>query len=200
MKSRTLSHLLLASLLLLLALSACSSSDSEPAGSSPAKEGVKTAARQNQAFDSCSLLTAADIHEFFPGASIEITKHGSEVSQESLGSRVCFYELSKDDMVFIQTIVYRTRDMNRDLQEAGRTAESNYLASKEYADGRIQVEGLGKDAYYGGSGLRAFSGLHVLVDRDTALNVSVGLGRGNQDDQAHLKIEKALAQKMISRL
>ncbi len=199
---RFVSYLLVC--LALVVFLGCSSKDSIPSKESKKKEQVtskleshSTAGSAN--FDLCDLLTDSDIHEFFPGASIKITKKGDKAF-EVLGTRKCFYELSEGDMVFIQTELMRTQDMSPSLQKQGRTAEGNYLANKKYVENLVPVEGLGKDAYYGGSGLKMGAGLNILLDRDTVLNVMVGLGRGNDDDQAHLKIEKALAEKIISRL
>jgi len=187
----------------LITFCGCSSSQSEsPSAKSKHKEVTKTFQEHKEAgtgFNSCTLLTEADIHEFFPNAIIKITKQGN-MSNEALGSRVCFYELSEDDMVFVQTIIYRTADMAQDLKDQGRTVEENYLLNKKYVDNLSPVKGIGKDAYFGGIGLKAFGGLNVLIDADHALNVTVGLGRGNDDINAHLKIEKVLAQKMMSRL
>lgn len=187
----------------LLAFLGCSAADSDSS-----QGGGKTATTASQpkshradgsAFDLCDKLTEADIHEFFPGVTITITHHGDQVF-EVLGSRKCFYELSGGDMIFIQISLARTQDMTPALQKQGRTAEGNYQANKKVVDNPVPVKGLGKDAYYGGCGMRAFSGLHVLLDKDTSLSVMVGLGKGNDDDQAHLKVERALAEKIISRL
>ncbi len=182
----------------------CSSTDSGSSQEGKQKVQVAKAAEHRPlggtaGFNLCDKLTESDIREFFPDAPIKITNQGDKVF-DTLGTRKCFYELSDGDMIFIQTVLMRTRDMKPSLQEEGRTAEGNYLATKEYVENLIPVEGLGKDAYYGGSGLKMGAGLHVLLDKDTCLSVSVGLGRGNDDDQAHLRIEKALAERIISRL
>ncbi len=187
----------------LVGLFGCSSSESDSpskkVGDREVSEAVQTQNNGGPGFNSCTLLTEADIHEFFPNASIKITKQG-DVPNDALGSRVCFYELSGDDMVFVQTILYRTSDMAKELQDNGRSAEGNYLMNKKYVDKPVPVKGIGKDAYFGGTGLKAFGGLNVLINSDTALNVTVGLGRGNDDAKTHLKIEKGLAKKIMSRL
>ena len=204
MKTRTL---LISCALVCIALLiswGCSSKDSSSSKEGKKKEQVTSQTRSHPAtgtanFDLCDKLTESDIHEFFPGASIKITHQGDKVF-EVLGTRKCFYELSGGDMIFIQTELMRTQDMSPSLQKEGRTAESNYLETKKYVENLVPVEGLGKDAYYGGSGLKMGAGLNILINRDTSLCVMVGLGRGNDDDQAHLKIEKVLAEKIISRL
>ncbi len=168
-------------------LSACSSSDSD------------TSAVTRGGFNSCDLLTTADIQEFFPGASVKITKQG-DTPVEAIGQRICFYDLSEDDMIFVQTALARTADMGQRLIKAGRTAGKNYRAEKDIMDNPEKVSGIGMDAWYGGSGLRVGAGLHVLIDENTALTVTVGLGKGNSDKEAHLKIEKALAEKIIEKL
>jgi len=185
-----------------LVLSGCSSSDSDSTETGANRGEKATSSKVTkgpQLSNSCDLLSSEDILEFFPGASVKITTQGDQAG-EALGSRICFYELSDQDMLFVQTMICRTSDMSPALRSSGRHVKDNYFATKEYVEGLVPVDGLGVDAYYGGSGLSAFSGLHILIDEDTALNISVGLGHGNDSDEAHLKVERALAEKIISRL
>jgi hypothetical protein len=186
---------------LIVVLSACSSSDHDSSSAdrkSEERAGGHAAVAQGR-FNSCDLLSTSDIQEFFPGAEVKITKQG-DTPLEAIGQRICFYNLSENDMIFVQTSLSRTSDMGRNLIKYGRTAGKNYQASKEIMDNTEKVEGIGMDAWYGGSGLKVGAGLHVLVDENTALTVNAGLGTGSSDKSAHLKIEKALAEKMIEKL
>ena len=184
-------------------LSSCSSPDSNtPAGIDEQKaENAKAshAAETQDRFNSCDLLTQSDILEFFPGAHIKITKQG-DTPVEATGQRICFYDLSEDDMIFVQTELARTSDMAQELIKAHRNAGANYRAVRDIMDNPEKIGGIGIDAWYGGSGLRAGAGLHVLLDEDTAIAVTAGLGKGNDDKDAHIRIEKILAEKMIANL
>lgn len=184
-------------------LSSCSSSDSNaPTGNAEQKTENVTAGHAVETqgrFNSCDLLTRSDILEFFPGAHIKITKQG-DVPVEATGQRICFYDLSEDEMIFVQTELARTSDMAQELIKAHRNAGANYRAVRDIMDNPEKIGGIGIDAWYGGSGLRAGAGLHVLLDEDTAITVTAGLGKGNDDKNAHIRIEKILAEKMMANL
>jgi len=190
--------------LFLIGLWGCSSNETDNAKSNISKSQIAKSSHGHKQkdlsnFDLCDKLTFEEIHQFFPNSPITITKHGDEAS-DALGRRECFYSLSDNDMKFIQISLNRTQDMSPSLQKQGRTVEGNYLLNKKYVENPITIKDLGKEAYYGGSGLKPFAGLNILLDKDTALSVNVGLGRNNDNDQAHIEVEKALAKKIISRL
>ena len=185
--------------ILVLVLSACSSSENEKASSTSENKAVTSSSTSSRPFNSCDLLDKADIERFFPGTTVKITQQGDKAT-EGIGMRVCFYNLSPNDMKFIQTGLFRTSDLTPELIKAGRTAGKIFSLNKEIVEDRLPVKGLGQEAWYGGSGLKAGAGLHVLVDENTALDVNVGLGIGNADQAAHIEKEKAIARLIIARL
>lgn len=148
--------------------------------------------------DSCNLLTIADVQEIFPGADVKITQQGNEANP--IGQRICFYDASEDEMKFVQTSLIRTSDMSAGLQSSGQNAKSTFLNSKELVENVEEITGLGSEAYYGGSGLKLGAGLNILVDDDTSLNITIGLGFKNDDEAAHLNAEKTLAEKILPKL
>ncbi len=186
-----------------LFLLSCSSSDDETsAKTGKAKPVAATTEKRhdnNLPPTPYQLLSPADIKAFFPNATIKITSRG-EAAKEATGTRIYFFDLDENDMKFIQIAVTRTRDMNPELIQAGRNAQKIYNLEKGFVQQPQVVENLGRHAYYGGSGLKPGAGLHVLLDRDTAFTVAVALGRGNDDQREHLRIERALAQKIIHNL
>ncbi len=184
--------------ILVLALSACSSSENEKASSSENK-AVTSSSTSSRPFNSCDLLDKAEIEQFFPGVTVKITQQGDKAT-EGVGMRICFYNLSPNDMKFVQTILFRTADLTPELIKAGRTAGKIFSINKNFVEDRLPVKGLGQEAWYGGSGLKAGAGLHVLVDENTAFDVNVGLGMGNDDQAAHIEKEKAIARLIIARL
>ena len=184
---------------LVLALSACSSSEKEKASSSSENKAVASSSASSGPFNSCDLLENAEIEHLFPGMTIEITQQGDKAT-DAIGMRVCFYKLSPGDMKFVQTSLFRTSDLTPELIKAGRTAGKIFSLNKDVVEDRISVKGLGQEAWYGGSGLKAGAGLHVLVNENTAFDVNVGLGKGNDDQSAHIEKEKAIARLIIARL
>lgn len=191
--------ILLLAIVSVVVLSACSSSENEKTSSEGEVRAVASATASSRAFNSCDLLTKADINKLFPGVTVRITGQGDK-AKEAIGIRICFYDLSPNDMKFIQTSLSRTSDLTPELVKAGRTAGKMYYINKGLIKNPVSVSGMGKEACYGGSGLNAFAGLHILIDQDTVLTVNVGLGTGNADKTAHIEKEKAIAHMVITRL
>ncbi len=157
-------------------------------------EPAKTASN-GQSYDPCELLTAADVEAQFSGKTATKSQHDKEANV--VGQKICFYDLDPDEMIFAQLAITN----GSDIKAAGQTAKSLYDGVKEFADEVNSVQGLGTEAYYGGSGLKPGAGLHIYVaEKNVFFDVTVGLGFGNDDENAHLEIEKALAEKVINKL
>lgn len=180
----------------LFLLSACSASS--PASESEVTEKKK--ADISSSYDPCDLLTTADVQGLFPGNTITLDQHDTEPNP--VGMKICFYSASDDDMKFAQLAVTNVADAPSGIVD-GKSLRPLYdseLGFLEPADIQ-EVTGLGNAAYYGGSGLKPGAGLHVLSDaHGVKLDISVGLGFGNDDQSAHLNMEKAIAKKALSRL
>jgi len=147
-----------------------------------------------KSYDPCELLSTEDIQLFFPDKKISITKNDKK-PVNPLGQKICYWSLSDTDMFFVQLSI--SSDDDAKAMKVNKQFENN----KQFIDGVKTVEGLGDSAYYGGSGLKLGSGLHVLMkDKGIMFNIVIGLGRGNNDQQKHIDIEKNLAQKVIEKL
>ncbi len=147
-----------------------------------------------KSYDPCELIKTSDIQAFFPDKQANITKHDTK-PVNPLGQKICYWSLSDTDMFFVQLSI--SSDDDAKAMKVNKQFENN----KQFIDGVKTIEGLGDSAYYGGSGLKLGAGLHVLLkDKGIMFNIMIGLGRGNNDQQKHIDIEKKLAQKIIEGL
>lgn len=145
-------------------------------------------------YDPCQMLEIKDIEEIFPGANIKITTHDT-VPANPLGMKRCFWDASADDMKFVQLTI------SSDAETKVMAVDKQFENNRQFIVNAKSISGIGDEAYYGGSGLKAGAGLHVLLkNKGVLLGVQVGLGFGNTDVQKHIEIEKSLAHKVIQRL
>jgi hypothetical protein len=187
-------------LLAALLLGACSrqnlvSTNNNENDTEPKQE--RTEQKTTASKDPC-LLEKNEVAKFFPGGNITITTRDSEPNP--VGQKICFYDASEDDMLFAQISVQRTQDMAAELKKSGANAQTMFESTKSYLDNTTEISGIGKEAYYGGSGLTLGAGLNVLVNKDVSFNIMVGLGFGNNDQQKHLEIEKEMALTIMERI
>lgn len=188
---------LLMMLCIAISLVACSNDDSAKSidnsiNSNDSSINLKDASAK--VYDPCKMLETKDIEEIFPGANVKITTHDT-VPANPLGMRSCFWEASADDMKFVQLTI------SSDAEATVMPVNKQFENSRQFIENAISISGIGDGAYYGGSGLKAGAGLHVLVNyKGVLLSVQVGLGFGNTDEQKHIEIEKSLAHKVIQRL
>jgi hypothetical protein len=113
-----------------------------------------------------------------------------------LGQSICIYEGQAEDVIrFVQISLVATQNMNSNLRESGYTAAKLFADSKKLLGKPKAVSGLGQEAFWGGSGLKAGSGLHVL-SKDAYFNITVASGDAKRD----LKAAKELVQKALKRL
>ncbi|MDY0195662.1 MAG: hypothetical protein WC253_02275 [Sulfurovaceae bacterium] len=180
-----------------ISFAACSNDDSVKSknnsiNSSDSSMGLKDVPAK--VYDPCQMLDIKDIEEIFPGANIKITTHDT-VPANPLGMKRCFWDASADDMKFVQLTI--SSDADAKVMAVDKQFENN----RQFIVNAKSISGIGDEAYYGGSGLRAGAGLHVLLkNKGVLLGVQVGLGFGNTDVQKHIEIEKSLAHKVIQRL
>ncbi len=165
----------------------------------PAKEDPVSTAENQISYDPCELMTAEDLAAHFPGKTATITTHDTVANV--VGQKICFYDLDPDNMIFAQLSFTGQSEMNPEMITAGQTAETLFAGTKEFAESATPVNGLGSEAYFGGTGLTPGAGLNVLSpDKQSFFTVTVGLGFGNADTDVHLQIEKVLAEKILSRI
>ncbi|NEX22155.1 hypothetical protein G3480_17900 [Thiorhodococcus mannitoliphagus] len=143
--------------------------------------------------DPCEMIRMSDIEALFPGERIQITTHDTEAANP-LGMRRCFWSAG-EDMKFVQL------SLTIDADSKAMNIEQQFMNNKLYVQDAKDVPDVGDAAYYGGSGMRIGAGLHSIVkDKGVMLNVMVGLGLGDADDQRHIEIERSLAKKVIEKL
>jgi hypothetical protein len=81
------------------------------------------------------------------------------------------------------------------------TAEKLYASCKSGLDNPLEISDVGDEAFYGGSGPTLGAGLTTLIkSKGIMMTVTVGLGMGNNDQAAHISIEKTLAMQAIAKL
>jgi len=149
----------------------------------------------SQSYERCTLITIAEIQSYFPGAEIKISR--ADTQPNAVGQKICYWSAGDAEMKFVQLSV----GSNADIKSGRIKVEELYENEKKMAEGIKEVTGIGDTAYYGGSGLKVGAGLHVLINKKSVkLDLMVGLGTGNSDEQQHLDIEIALAKKVIERL
>lgn len=181
--------------LCLACLTACA-----PAPGSDNTNSQNPPASKSDSYDPCNLLTAADVQAAFPGGIITLTHHDTEPNPAGL--KTCFYSASETDQKFAQLAIVNVKDAPSGIKQGSSLkplydSEKNLLQPSDVQE----ITGLGDEAYYGGSGLKLGAGLHVLdVAHGVELNLTVGLGFGNTDQPAHIKMEKEMAEKVLSRL
>jgi len=182
------SHTILGLCLGSLSILACACSSDESGASETNQSLYKK-------YDPCALVTQAEA-EAALGVKVLIDRHDTETTSP-IGNKICYYNIAtEDDMKFVQIAINEQASMTN-----GLTAESLYKSTKDLLGTTTAVAGVGDDAYYGGSGLKAGAGLTALIaSKGVTINLMVGLGKGNTDEAAHIALEKTLALKAISRL
>jgi hypothetical protein len=113
-----------------------------------------------------------------------------------LGQSICFYDGQAEDAIrFVQISLVATKNMNANLRDSGYSAAKLFQDSKKLLGKPKEISGLGEEAFWGGSGLKAGAGLHVL-GKDAYLSITVASG----DDKRNLEAAKTLAEKALERL
>lgn len=180
-----------------ISLAACSNDDaaeSKDNSMNSNDRSVNLKEASAKVYDPCQMLETKEIEEIFPGENIKITTHDTAPANP-LGMRRCFWDASADDMKFVQLTI------SSDAESKVMSVDKQFENNRQFIEDPTSISGIGDGAYYGGSGLKAGAGLHVLVkNKGVLLGVEVGLGFGNADEQKHIEIEKSLAHKVIQRL
>ncbi|MBI4800785.1 MAG: hypothetical protein HY794_19020 [Desulfarculus sp.] len=141
--------------------------------------------------DPCALVTTAEV-EAALGQAVQPPE--TKQTHNPLGQAICFYAAAGEDKVrFVQVSLVRTQGMTAAMRGQGYSAARLFEDTKALLQGPQEVPGLGSAAYFGGGGLRAGAGLHVLA-ADAYLTITVAGSDGQHDlDQAKTLAAKALA-------
>ncbi len=146
-------------------------------------------------YDPCALLTQAD-SEAAVGIPLKNTRHDTKWVNP-IGQKICYYEdASGSDMKLAQMSLNEQNGM-----QYNRTVEAFFAEYKAGVASVKPIAGLGDDAFYGGAGLKAGAGVTTLIKaKGVMMTILVGLGTGNDDEEAHIRIETDLTRKAINRL
>lgn len=171
-----------AALALLLALAAgCSGESDKPAPAAAA------------AVDPCGLVTLAEAEAALGQA---VLPPETRKTNNPLGQVICFYAATAEDKVrFVQLSLVRDQGMAPQMRQQGYSAARLFQDTKALLENPQEVPGLGQAAFFGGSGLKAGAGLHVL-QRDAYLTITVA----SSDGEHNLAQAKLLANKALERL
>ena len=137
--------------------------------------------KPTQPRDPCSLLMPEEIEE---DLGIQISEPFFEAVDNPIGEMVCtFPGEDDDDLPVVRLVVVYSEGMETFLLQNGYSVDDLY-AGRNVSDRYTQsVPDIGDDAFWGGSGVELWNGLHVLV-WDVYLQIDVNSGDEGNDQEA----------------
>ncbi|MCJ7568939.1 MAG: hypothetical protein MUO58_15535 [Anaerolineales bacterium] len=137
--------------------------------------------KPTQPRDPCSLLMPEEIEE---DLGIQISEPFFEAVDNPIGEMVCtFPGEDDDDLPVVRLVVVYSEGMETFLLQNGYSVDHLY-AGRNVSDRYTQsVPDIGDDAFWGGSGVELWNGLHVLV-WDVYLQIDVNSGDEGNDQEA----------------
>ena len=149
--------------------------------------------KPTQPQDPCSLLMPDEIEEEL---GIQLGEHLSEVVDNAIGEMICtFPGVDDEDFPVVNLVVVYTEGMETFLIENGYSV-NHLFAGRNVSDRFTKpVADIGDDAFWGGSGVELWNGLHVLL-WDVYLQIDVNSG----DEGDDLEAAKNLAIIALNRL
>ena len=146
---------LLAGILILFA--GCGGDDNSRQSSPGKQTGVQTSSDQaagGKIKEPCNLVTRAEAGSLLG----EDVKEGTYGEQKAVGMKKCFYEAANSDK-FLQITVQLPEFMPQQVLAAGRNPQAIFAETKKMlAAGRVDLAGLGDEAFIGTGGLHLLSG------------------------------------------
>lgn len=150
-------------------------------------------ARAGGGVNPCSLLTVQEAAQAMGRPAKAVV---SKTKTNPIGQRICFWDVPDDSqMRFVQVSLVCTSAMPKGMTKSGYNAARLFADSKKLLGRPPAAPGLGREAFWGGSGLKAGAGLHVLAG-ECYFTVSAAGGAPGQA----LPRAKKLAAKILSRL
>ena len=157
-------------------------------GSDPGSEnsqGKQTTVQASKGPAGCQLKEPCDLITRAEAESVigEAVKDGQYGEQKVVGMKKCFYEAANPDSgKFLQITVQQASFMPPQVREAGQSPKSIFAETKKMlADGRVDLAGLGDEAFIGTGGLHMLAGDYYIT---------VGVGNPDQDGNRQ-KLEAA---------
>lgn len=142
--------------------------------------------------DPTQLLTKQEAEEIL-GEPVKEAK----VNSNPIGQQILFYEPVNEtaSMRYVQLSVNQTAAMPEAMRESGSSAATLFADAKTLLEQAETVSGLGDDAFWGGSGLAAGAGLHILKG-DVYFTIDAALG----NDVASREAAEKQAERILNRL
>ncbi|MCK5316356.1 MAG: hypothetical protein KAJ55_00500 [Anaerolineales bacterium] len=137
--------------------------------------------KSTQPRDSCSLLMPDEIEDEL---GIQLGEPFSEVVDNPIGEMVCTFPGADDeDFPIVSLVVVYTEGIEAFLIQNGYSVNHLY-AGRNVSDRFTKpVPDIGDDAFWGGSGVELWNGLHVLI-WDVYLQIDVNSGDEGNDLEA----------------
>lgn len=134
--------------------------------------------KPTQPQDPCSLLMSDEIEEEL---GIRLGEPTATVVDNPIGERVCtFPGADGDDLPVVRLVVVYTEGMEAFLIQNGYSVNHLY-AGRNVSDRYTKpVADIGDDAFWGGSGVELWNGLHVIL-WDVYLQIDVNSGDEGND-------------------
>ncbi|MEW6364311.1 MAG: hypothetical protein AB1714_06685 [Acidobacteriota bacterium] len=142
--------------------------------------------------DPAVLLTKADA-EAVLGTPVK----DPEATANPMGQKIVHYSPAAQGtkVRYVQISVNQTAAMPERMRKNGMSAPKLFEDSARLLSGVQMLTGFGDKAFWGGSGLKAGAGLHVLKG-DVYFSVDVALGSEQADRQAAEKLAKLALSRM----
>jgi hypothetical protein len=135
--------------------------------------------------DPCSLLMPDEIEDEL---DIPLGESSFEAADNPIGEMICtFHGADEDDLSVVRIVVVFNEGMEAFLRQNGYSVDELY-AGRNVSDRYTKpVANIGDDAFWGGSGVELWNGLHVLL-WDVYLQIDVNSGNEGTDLEAAQKL------------
>jgi hypothetical protein len=143
--------------------------------------------------DPCTLLDANKLEQLL---GFTLLRPQSGYADNPLGERYCHYfdNQDSDQIRFNLSVVFES-SIDPVLRDNGLTARQMFDGRKASPTLIQSVEGMGGEAFWGGTGVELWNGLHVLV-HDVYLQVNVNSG----DEELDYRVARNMAVMALERL
>jgi len=135
--------------------------------------------------DPCSLLMPDEIEDEL---GIPLGESSFEAADNPIGEMICsFHRADEDDLPVVRLIVVFNEGMEAFLRQNGYSVDQLF-AGRNISDRYTKpVADIGDEAFWGGSGVELWNGLHVLL-WDVYLQIDVNSGDEGNDLEAAQKL------------
>ncbi len=135
--------------------------------------------------DPCSLLMSDEIEDEL---GIQLGESSFEAADNPIGEMICtFHGVDEDDLPVVRLVLVFNEGMEGFLRQNGYSVD-HLFAGRNVSDRYTKpVADIGDEAFWGGSGVELWNGLHVLL-WDVYLQIDVNSGDEGNDLEAAQKL------------